>query len=82
VQVKTALEKLRNDGTITPTEFEALMEAFTDIERYLREKDKEVDTEVENMGDENYIPWSELSRIRHNSDYAEKNTMPKFSSTF
>jgi hypothetical protein len=63
VQVKTALENLKNDGTITPTEFEALMEAFTDIERYLREKDKEVDTEVENMGDENYIPWSE--RIRN-----------------
>jgi hypothetical protein len=62
IQVKTALEKLRNDGTITPAEFEALMETFNDIERYLREKDKEVDTEVNEMGDENYIPWSERMR--------------------
>jgi chromosome segregation ATPase len=63
VQVKTALENLRNDGRITSTELEALTETFADIERYLREKDKEVDTEVTNMGDENYIPWSE--RIRN-----------------
>jgi hypothetical protein len=63
VQVKTALEKLRNDGRITSTELETLTETFADIERYLREKDKEVDTEVKRMGDENYIPWSE--RIRN-----------------
>jgi hypothetical protein len=72
IQVKTALENLKNGGTITPTEFEALMETFNDIERYLMEKDKEVDTEVKRMGDENYIPWSELSRIRHSqSRYTE-----------
>jgi hypothetical protein len=78
LQVETALENLKNNGTITAIEYDALTEVFANVEKYLREKDDVVDTEVTRMGDENYIPWSELCRIRDNSDYAEKNTMPKF----
>jgi hypothetical protein len=39
-----------------------LNEAFVNVEQYLREKDSEVDKEVNNMGDENYVPWTD--RIR------------------
>jgi hypothetical protein len=62
IQVKTALENLKNDGKITVIEFDALNEAFVNVEQYLREKDSEVDKEVSNMGDENYVPWTD--RIR------------------
>jgi hypothetical protein len=62
VQVKTALENLKNNGTITATEYEALTETFADVEQYLREKDNDVDKVVKDMGDENYIPWSERMR--------------------
>jgi aminopeptidase N len=62
VQVKTALENLKNNGTITSIEYEALIETFANVEQYLRKKDMEVDKVVEDMGDENYIPWSERVR--------------------
>jgi hypothetical protein len=62
VQVKTALENLKNNGTITSIEYEALIETFANVEQYLRKKDMEVDKVVKDMGDENYIPWSERVR--------------------
>jgi hypothetical protein len=62
IQVKTALENLKNNGTITTAEYEALTETFADVEQYLREKDNDVDKAVKDMGDENYIPWSERMR--------------------
>jgi hypothetical protein len=62
VQVKTALENLKNNATITLTEYEYLMETFSDVEQYLKEKDKDVEKAVKDMGDENYIPWSERVR--------------------
>jgi DNA-binding transcriptional MerR regulator len=38
------------------------METFSDVEQYLKEKDKDVEKAVKDMGDENYIPWSERVR--------------------
>jgi uncharacterized protein (DUF3084 family) len=61
-QVKAALENLKNDGTITEMEHNVLTETFADIEKYLRKKDSEVDKEVNDMGDENYVTWSESIR--------------------
>jgi hypothetical protein len=72
VQVKTALEKLKNDATITTAEYENLMETFSDVEQYLREKDKDVDKVVKNMGDENYIPWSERVRAEARKEGREE----------
>jgi hypothetical protein len=62
IQVKAALENLKNDGTITEMEHNVLTETFADIEKYLRKKDSEVDKEVNDMGDENYVTWSESIR--------------------
>jgi uncharacterized protein (DUF3084 family) len=56
------LENLKNNGTITSIEYEALIETFANVEQYLRKKDMEVDKVVKDMGDENYIPWSERVR--------------------
>jgi alpha-D-ribose 1-methylphosphonate 5-triphosphate diphosphatase PhnM len=43
-------------------EHNVLTETFADIEKYLRKKDSEVDKEVNDMGDENYVTWSESIR--------------------
>jgi hypothetical protein len=72
IQVKSALENLLNDGKITSTEYETLIGTFADIEQYLREKDKDVDTEVTKMGDENYIPWSERMRAEGRAEIAQE----------
>jgi hypothetical protein len=72
VQVKTALENLKNNGTITSIEYEALIETFANVEQYLRKKDMEVDKVVKDMGDENYIPWSERIRAESAKQLAEK----------
>jgi hypothetical protein len=71
-QVETVLENLKNDGTITAIEYDALTEVFADVEKYLREKDDVVDAEVTRMGDENYIPWSERIRAESAKELAEK----------
>jgi hypothetical protein len=70
--VKTALENLKNNGTIASIEYEALIETFANVEQYLRKKDMEVDKVVEDMGDENYIPWSERIRAESAKQLAEK----------
>jgi hypothetical protein len=62
LQVKTALENLMHNAIITSTEYEILLETFANVEKYLRDKDNEVDKVVSDMGDENYIPWSERVR--------------------
>jgi hypothetical protein len=72
VQVKTALEKLKNNATITLIEYEYLMETFSDVELYLKEKDKDVEKAVKDMGDENYIPWSERVREEGRTEMREK----------
>jgi hypothetical protein len=72
VQVKTALENLKNNATITLTEYEYLMETFSDVEQYLKEKDKDVEKAVKDMGDENYIPWSERVREEGRAEMREK----------
>jgi hypothetical protein len=72
VQVKTALEKLKEDATITSVEFDALTETFADVEKYLRKKDEDVDKVVKDMGDENYIPWSEQMREEGRAEMREK----------
>jgi hypothetical protein len=72
VQVKTALEKLKEDATITSVEFDALTETFADVEIYLRKKDEDVDKVVKDMGDENYIPWSEQMREEGRAEMREK----------
>jgi septal ring factor EnvC (AmiA/AmiB activator) len=43
-------------------EHNVFTETFADIEKYLRKKDSEVDKEVNDMGDENYVTWSESIR--------------------
>jgi hypothetical protein len=72
VQVKTALENLKNNATITLTEYEYLMETFSDVEQYLKEKDKDVEKAVKDMGDENYIPWSERVREEGRAEIREQ----------
>jgi hypothetical protein len=71
-QVKTALENLKNNGTITAIEYDTLAEVFADVEKYLREKDDVVDMEVTKMGDENYIPWSERMRAEGRAESAKE----------
>jgi hypothetical protein len=72
IQIKTALENLKNDGTITEMEHNVLTETFADIEKYLRKKDSEVDKEVNDMGDENYVTWSESIRAECAKENAQK----------
>jgi hypothetical protein len=71
-QVETVLENLKNDGTITAIEYDALAGVFADVEKYLREKDDVVDAEVTKMGDENYIPWSERMRAEGRAESAKE----------
>jgi alkylated DNA nucleotide flippase Atl1 len=66
------LEKLENNGTITPVEYETLTETFANVEQYLREKDRDVEKAVKDMGDENYIPWSERVREEGRAEMREQ----------
>jgi uncharacterized protein (DUF3084 family) len=56
-----------------------LNEVFVNVEQYLREKDSEVDKEVNDMGDENYIPWTDRIRAEcakeNEQKLAEKDKM-------
>lgn len=60
--VKNELDKLLSSDILTLAEINILKETFTNIERYLSDKDEDVKMEVDRMGDNDYIPWSD--RIR------------------
>ena len=57
------LEKLVDADIIKPHEKETLVEAAINIETYLKNKDEKVSEEVKQMGDENYIAWSDQLRM-------------------
>ena len=57
------MEKLVDADIIKPHEKETLVEAAINIETYLKEKDEKVSEEVKQMGDENYIAWSDQLRM-------------------
>lgn len=57
--VKNSLENLVGDGIITADEFHKLIVTLSDLENYLAEKDEEVKKEVKQMGDKDYVCWSE-----------------------
>jgi alkylated DNA nucleotide flippase Atl1 len=42
------------------------------VEQYLKEKDKDVEKAVKDMGDENYIPWSERVREEGRAEIREQ----------
>ena len=57
--VKNKLAGLREDGTIESKEYENLLMAFSNIETYLLEKDTFILEEVEEMGKDDYVAWSD-----------------------
>ena len=57
--VKNKLAGLREDGTIESKEYENLLIAFSNIETYLLEKDTFILEEVEEMGTDDYVAWSD-----------------------
>jgi len=61
--VKDKLESLVKNGILRTEEAQSLMEAMTNIEGYMRDKDSKVSEEVKIMGDENYVAWSDRLRI-------------------
>lgn len=60
--VKIAIENLFEKKEISLNEYFNLLECFSNIQQYLLEKDKVVETEVVSMGDNNYVPWSDRLR--------------------
>ena len=61
--VKNKLEKLYTDGILTSKERDALVDACSDVENYLKEKDSTVKQEVSKMGDDVELLSDRLERI-------------------
>ena len=63
MDVKNRLEKLYTDGILTAREKDALVDACSDVENYLKEKDSTVKQEVSKMGDDVELLSDRLERI-------------------
>ena len=61
--VKNKLEKLYTDGILTSKERDALVDACSDVENYLKEKDSTVKQEVSKMGDDVELLTDRIERI-------------------